>query len=140
MATCPHALVDIVDIGLAVKRVSNGFAQMQVALPGLFGVVKRQVTDVHAGLFDQLDVLVFAGQIDISRVGELADMDSAGFQLQKAHRIFRDGAKHDFVQVGTAGFIPVSRRFGQDNTIVLDPFDKSKRAGPDGISQEFFGI
>ena len=107
---------------------------MQIALPGLFGMVERQVADIHSGLLDQLNVLVFSGQIDIGRVGELADVDSTGLQFQKAHRIFRDGTKYDFIQIGAAGFIPVVRKFFQNYLIVLDPFYKFERTGSNRIS------
>ena len=67
-------------------------------------------------------------------------MDAAGFQFQKAHRIFRDGTKDDFVQIGTGGFVPVVFVFFQDNLIVFDPFDEFERTGSNGVTQELFGV
>jgi hypothetical protein len=100
--------------------VANGLAQVEVAFPGFLGVVEREVADVHARLGGQLQVGVLFCQRNVGRVGELADVDVAGFEFQKADRVFRNGAENDFVQIGSAD-CPSNFELFQDDAVVLDP-------------------
>ncbi len=109
-------------------------------LPQRFGEIEAQIPDIHAGLGNDLQVGIFCGQGNVSRIGELADVDVSGLEFQKTHRVFRDGAEHHFVQPGPPGFVPVFIKSFQHNLIILDPFDKFEGAGSHRIADEFLGI
>ncbi len=103
-------------------------------------MVEGQVADIHARLRNQHQVGIFGRHGNVGGIGELTDVNAAGFQLQKTDGAVRNGPENQLVQVRPAFFIPVIGVFLQKNLVILYPFDELERAGSHRVSNEFLGV